>query len=45
LLDHFVDFLIFFTNKIFLSIFCLEILWDGVRHPKTPFLKLWWVLW
>jgi len=32
-----VDFLIFFTNKNFLSIFWLEIWWDGVRHPKNAF--------
>jgi len=28
-----VDILISLTNKIFLSIFCLEISWDVVKHP------------
>jgi len=37
-----VDFLILFKNKIFLSIFRLEIWWDVVRHPNTPFLHVWW---
>jgi len=41
-LSHLGDFLIFFTNKIFLSMFWLEIWWDVVNHPNTPFLKLWW---
>jgi len=33
-------FLIFFTNKNLLSLFWLEIWWDVVKHPNTPFLQL-----
>jgi len=47
LLSHVVDILIFFKNKIFLSIFWLEIWWDVVKHSNTPFLQVWlgsWVL-
>ena len=40
-----MDFLIFFKNKIFLSIFWREIWWDVVKHPNTPFLQLWWGSW
>jgi len=31
-----VDILIFFKNKIFLSIFWLDIWWDVARHSNTP---------
>jgi len=34
----------FFTNKIFLSIFWLEIWWDVVNHRITPFVQVSWVL-
>ena len=44
-LSHLVNFVIFFTNKIFLSIFWLEIWWDVVTHPNTSFLQLLWGLW
>jgi len=37
-----VDIFILFPNKIFLWIFRLEIWWDVVRHPKTPFRQIWW---
>ena len=36
--------LVDFTNKIFQSIFWLEIWWDVVRHPIAPALRLWWGL-
>jgi len=35
-------YLIFYKNKVFLSIFWLEIWWDIARHPNTPVLQLWW---
>ena len=37
-----MDILILFRNKNFLSIFRLEIWWDVVRHPNTPYLQVWW---
>jgi len=30
--------------KIFQSIYWLQIFWDVVKHPNTPFLRLWWAL-
>jgi len=42
-----VDILILFPNKLFLSIFLLEIWWDVAKHRKTCFLHVrwgWWVL-
>jgi len=40
-----VDIWIFFNNKIFLSIFWLDIWWGVVRHSSTPLLQLWWDSW
>ena len=44
-LGHLVDFFVFHTNKIFLSIIWLEIWWDVVKHPNTIFRQLWWISW
>ena len=40
-----MDILIFFKNKIFLSIFWLENWYDVLKHPNTPFLRVWWGSW
>jgi len=45
LFSHLVVIMIFFTNKIWLSIFRLEYWWDVVKSPNTPFLQVWWDWW
>jgi len=44
-LGHLVDFLIFFKNKKFSSIFRLEIWWDIPKHQIAPVVQLRWVGW
>jgi len=40
-----VDILIFFKNKIFQSMFGLEIWWNVEKHPIARFLQVWWGAW
>jgi len=40
-----VDILIFFNNKIFQSIFWLEMWWNVAEHPNATFLQVWWGSW